>query len=119
MGYREDIDANFKLTIPFLTSSVVNDVIEDLLIDKALDRRLQDAQNVVVNRTKAAKNEYLKVNPKANQEDIKVEDLEGFDRGLVEAHRQAFSFLQGTISGKVRDSKDKIKNHLETQIEVK
>ena len=117
MGYREDINSNFpKLTIPRID---VLAFAEDLLIDKALDRRLQDAQNVVVNRTKAAKNEYLKVNPEANQMDIEVEDLEGFDRGLVEAHRQAFSFLQGTISGKVRDSKDKIKNHLETQIEVK
>lgn len=118
MGYKDDIKYNFNLKIPTITSAVANSVIEDLLLDKALDRYLQGKQNLVEHRMKAAKAKYLKINPDVDQEMIKVEDLEGFDEGLVEAYRQAHSFEQGTVSGNVRDSKDKIKDALETKIIV-
>ena len=116
MGYEDDINSNFVLKEPDITSSVIEEVVRNILRDAALDRYLRGKQNLVEHRMKSAKAKYLKINPKVDQEMIKVEDLEGFDEGLVEAYRQAHSFEQGTVSGNVRDSKDKIKNALETKI---
>jgi len=116
MGYKEDILANFSLTIPQIQQSVIQIFIEDYLIDKALDRLLQTKRNLYQGRYRAAWEAYTAKHPEAMEMDTPIESLEEVDPGIAENKRQVESYEQGTISGKVQDSQAKIKNEMETKV---
>jgi len=116
MGYREDILANFNLTMPELTAANVKTFVEDLLIIRAIGALLQYHQNLWQNRYRAAFEEYVALHPDILQEDITLDNLDEIDPGIKEQYRQFYSFEQGTHSGKARDSIDKVNNELNKKI---
>ena len=118
MGYREDIKANFDLTIPTVQGAIAEQFIEDSLIDKALDRLLQTKQNEFQNRYRAAFEAYKAKYPEKSEMEITLDDLEEVDKGIAENGRDVMSYEQGTLSGKVRDAKAKIENFLEQRLIV-
>jgi len=116
MGYREDILANFDLTMPELTAANIKTFVEDLLIMRAIGALLQYHQNLWQNRYRATFEEYIALHSDVLQEDITLDDLDGIDPGIKEQHRKLYSFEQGTPSGKARDAIDKVNNELNKKI---
>ena len=136
MSYREDLKANFNVNedgystdnlekLLATTNTTIQDaglaeafkslisIVLDMIDDKALDRQLKDKRNLYEHRYLVAYKAYKELHPDVEQTDITLDELDKIDPGIKEEHRQLYSEEQGTSSGKTRDIKRKILNHLE------
>lgn len=116
MGYREDIEANFDITYPSITLAEAKLYLEDVYIQKALDKLLRVRRNQFQTVFVQARDEYKILHPEVLDEEITLEQLAKINSNIPEWHRQLYSFTPGTLSSKIRDAHNKVEQEIEKRI---
>jgi len=116
VGYRQDIEANFNIAYPTITLVEAKLYLEDVYIQKALDKLLRVRCNQFQTIYMAAKEEYKTLHPEVDDMDITPEVLAEINPKIPKWYRQLYSFEAGTLSSKIRDAKDKVEQEIEKRV---